>query len=206
MYIPKLNLTTDRGEIVDFMKQFSFACLITAKDNLPLATHLPFLISEKDGKIILTSHFAKANDHWADIENSKVLVIFSEPHAYISPKNYDTELNVPTWNYISIHAYGQGKLITETDKTFEVLEATIDHYESSYRQQWESLPEEYKLKMSKGIVAFEIIVTDLQAKKKLSQNRSETEKQKIIDSLSKSNDSNELHIADFMKKEQSAGI
>ncbi|MEJ7682523.1 MAG: FMN-binding negative transcriptional regulator [Segetibacter sp.] len=92
---------------------------------------------------------------------------------------------MPTWNYISIHAYGQGKLITETDKTFEVLEATIDNYETSYRQQWENWPDEYKLKMSKGIVAFEIIVTDLQAKKKSSQSRTDTEKQKIIDSSSK---------------------
>ncbi|MEO7048120.1 MAG: FMN-binding negative transcriptional regulator, partial [Ferruginibacter sp.] len=128
------------------------------------------------------------------------LIIFSEPHAYISPKNYDKELNVPTWNYISIHAYGQGRLVTETDKTFEVLEATIDNYEISYRQQWVNLPDEYKLKMSKGIVAFEIVVTDLQAKKKLSQNKTDAERQKIIECLSKSNDTNEQLIADYMRK------
>lgn len=202
MYIPKINLTTDRDEIVAFMKQFSFATIITAKDSLPIATHLPFLVSIKDDNIILTSHFAKANEHWTDIENNKALIIFSEPHAYISPKNYDKDLNVPTWNYISIHAYGEGKLITETNKTFEVLETTIDNYEISYRQQWDNLPEEYKLKMSKGIVAFEIVVTALQAKKKLSQNRTDTEKQKIIDTLSKSNDTNEQLIADYMKKNQ----
>ncbi len=204
MYIPKINLATDREEIVSFMKQFSFATIITAKDNLPVATHLPFLVTTKDDKIILTSHFAKANNHWADIENNKVLVIFSEPHAYISTKNYDKELNVPTWNYISIHAYGQGKLIIETEKTFEVLEATIDNYEPSYRQQWNNFPEDYKLKMSKGIVAFEIIVTDLQAKKKLSQNRTDTEKKKIIETLSKSSDTNEQLIADYMRKDQMA--
>jgi transcriptional regulator len=95
-------------------------------------------------------------------------------------------------------------LITETENTFEVLEATIDNYDTSYRQQWNNLPEEYKLKMSKGIVAFEILVTDLQAKKKLSQNRTDTEKQKIIDTLSKSNDTNEQLIADYMKKNQAA--
>lgn len=187
------------------MKQFSFATIITAKDNLPVATHLPFLIQVKDDNIVLTSHFAKANEHWAEIGNNRVLVIFSEPHAYISPANYDKELNVPTWNYISIHAYGTGKLLTETNQTFDILGATIDKYEKSYRKQWESLPEEYKMKMLKGIVAFEIVVSDLQAKKKLSQNRSETEKQKIIDSLSKSNNSNEKHIADFMRKEPAAG-
>ena len=202
MYIPKLNLATDRDEIVAFMKQFSFATIITAKENLPIATHLPFLVNVKDNSVVLTSHFAKANEHWADIENNKVLVIFSEPHAYISPKNYDKVLNVPTWNYISVHAYGEGKLITETQKTFKILEATIDNYETAYRQQWDNFPEEYKTKMAKGIVAFEILVTDLQAKKKLSQNRSNTEKQKIIDSLSKSNDTNEQIIAAYMKKDE----
>ena len=200
MYIPKTNLTTDKTEIVAFMKQFSFATIVTANDNFPTATHLPFVITTKNDNIVLTSHFAKANEHWQDIENNKVLVIFSEPHAYISTKNYDKELNVPTWNYFSIHAYGQGKLITETEKTFEVLEATIDNYETSYRKHWDSFPEDYKLKMSKGIVAFEIIVTDLQAKKKLSQNRTDTEQRKIIETLSKSKDTNEKIIAEYMKE------
>ncbi len=199
MYIPKINLATDQTEIVKFMKRFSFATIITAKDNFPIATHLPFLVTTKDDSIVLTSHFAKANEQWKNIENNKVLVIFSEPHAYISTKNYDKELNVPTWNYISIHAYGQGKLITDVKNTFEVLEATVDNYETSYREKWDSFPEEYKLKMSKGIVAFQIIVTDLQAKKKLSQNRTETEKQKIIETLSESNDTNEQLIAQYMK-------
>jgi len=199
MYIPKLNLATDKSEIVSFMQQFSFATIITAKNNIPVATHLPFLVSIKDENVILTSHFAKANDQWKDIEDFKNLIIFSEPHAYISPKHYDKELEVPTWNYISVHAYGQGKLLTETAKAFEILESTIDNYEASYRQQWESFPEDYKLKMVKGIVAFEITVTDLQAKKKLSQNKTEAEKNKIIDSLSKSNDTNEKLIAKYMK-------
>lgn len=200
MYIPKINLMTDKNEIVAFMKQFSFATVITSKDNFPIATHLPFIVTTKGDDIILTSHFAKANEHWKDIENNKVLIIFSEPHAYISTTNYDKELNVPTWNYISVHAYGQGHLVKDLMKTYEVLEATIDNYESAYRKQWDDFPEDYKRNMSKGIVAFEIVITDLQAKKKLSQNRSETEKEKIIDTLSKSNDTNEQLIAEYMQK------
>jgi transcriptional regulator len=199
MYIPKINSTTDKNEIVAFMKAFSFATIITARGNLPIATHLPFLVSNKEDSIVLTSHFAKANEQWKDIEQNKVLVIFSEPHAYISPTNYDKPLNVPTWNYISVHAYGRGELITDTQKTFEALEATIDNYESAYRQEWDNFPQEYKLKMARGIVAFEIVVTDLQAKKKLSQNRTETEKKKIIDTLEKSNNTNEQLIATYMK-------
>ena len=202
MYIPKLNLLTDRAEAVAFMKRFSFATIITAKDGLPTATHLPFLITLKDETIVLTSHFAKANEQWKDIESNKVLVIFSEPHAYISPKHYDKELNVPTWNYISIHAYGDGTLVTEAKKVTEVLERTIDNYEIAYRQQWSKLPEDYKTKLSNGIIAFEIRVTDLQGKKKLSQNRSENEKARIITTLSKSEDTNEKLIADYMKNHQ----
>jgi transcriptional regulator len=202
MYIPKINLETNTNEIIAFMKQFSFATIVTAKNSLPIATHLPFIITTKDDKVILTSHFAKANNQWADIENNTVLVIFSEPHAYISTKNYDRLLNVPTWNYISVHAYGQGKLIVEPKKTMEALEATIDNYEPAFKAQWNNFPEDYKLKMSKGIVAFEITITDLQAKKKLSQNKTDTEKQKIIDSLSNSPNKNEQLIADFMKKDK----
>jgi len=204
MYIPKINLATDRDEIVSFMKQFSFATIVTAKDNTPIATHLPFLVSSNEENIVLTSHFAKANEQWKDVENNNVLVIFNEPHAYISPKHYDKELNVPTWNYISIHAYGQGKLITEKEIVFNVLEKTIDNYEHSYKLQWQGFPTDYRLKLVNGIVAFEIIVKDLQAKKKLSQNRTEAEKQKIIDTLSKSNDTNEQFIADYMRKDQMA--
>jgi transcriptional regulator len=201
VYIPEFNRLTDRNEIVDFMKQFSFANIISARNNLPVATPLPFIISLKDDQIILSSHFAKANEQWIDIENNQVLIIFSEPHAYISPVNYDQVLNVPTWNYISVHAYGKGKLITESEEVTRIIEATIDTYEGAYRQQWDNFPEQYKVKMLKGIVAFEILVTDIKAKKKLSQNRSDNEKQRIIKSLSESEDSNEKHIAAFMKKE-----
>lgn len=145
MYIPNINSMTNKTEIVEFMQRFSFATIITAKGGMPAATHLPFLVSTNNEDIVLTSHFAKANEHWNDIENNMVLVIFSEPHAYISPKHYEKVLNVPTWNYISVHAYGKGKLIRETDKVSELLESTINNYELSYKAQWDKLPNDYKI-------------------------------------------------------------
>src|SRR4051812_9022014 len=199
MYIPNLNLMTDKTEIVDFMQRFSFATIITVRDNYPIATHLPFVVTLRDDNIILTSHFAKANDQWKDIQNNKALVIFSEPHAYISPKHYDKELNVPTWNYIAVHAYGQATLITERNKVLNILENTIENYDNSYRQQWDNLPGDYKSGMIKGIVAFEIVVTDIQGKKKLSQNKTVNEQARIINTLSGSKYSNERMIADYMK-------
>lgn len=200
MYIPKRYLATDREEIVAFMKQYSFATIITSRDNHPVATHLPFVVSVKGDTLSLTSHFAKANEQWKDVVENEVLVIFSEPHAYISPRHYDQELSVPTWNYIAVHAYGKGEIITDAGKTLKILESSIQTYEASYMQQWNSLPEEYKVKMVKGIVAFEIVVTDLQAKKKLSQNRTEAEQTRIVGSLSGSNNKNERDIAAYMKQ------
>ncbi len=203
MFIPATNTMTDKQETVDFMQRFSFATIITASNNHPVATHLPFLTALREDEIILTAHFAKANTQWEEIEKNPVLVIFSEPHAYISPGNYDKLLNVPTWNYIAVHAYGNATLVTEAEAVTAILEKTIDSYEPAYREQWNNLPADYKSGMAKGIVAFEILVTDLQAKKKLSQNKTDNEQQKIIDSLSKSTDSNEQLIADYMQASRS---
>jgi transcriptional regulator len=93
------------------MQQFSFATIVTVKDGVPSATHLPFVVSQRDDQIILTSHFAKVNPQAAEILNCKPLVIFTEPHAYISPRHYESEQSVPTWNYIAVHAYGTATLI-----------------------------------------------------------------------------------------------
>ena len=200
MYIPKANEMNDTHEIVNFMKRFGFATIISVQDNIPVATHLPFTVTEKDDEIKLYSHFAKANSQWKNIEANKVLIIFSEPHAYISPNNYDQFLSVPTWNYIAVHVYGKVKIIEEQNNVLNIVETAIDNYETSYKNQWNQLPQEFKEKMLKGIVAFEINITEIQAKKKLSQNKTKQEQERIIDTLSKSFNSNEKLIAEYMNK------
>jgi transcriptional regulator len=154
MYIPKHYLTTDKEEILNFIRTYSFATIITVKDNFQTATHLPFVVMETDNEIILTGHFAKANPQWEQIPENKVLVVFTEPHAYISPKHYDSEMSVPTWNYIAVHVYGKGRIITEQEESVAVLETMIDHFEKAYKTQWDKLPLDFKTKMLNGIVAF----------------------------------------------------
>lgn len=203
MYIPKNYQTTDRAEIVAFMQRHSFATIITAKEQVPVATHLPFVVTVHDDDTVrLVSHFARANPQWQQVAAHPVLVVFSEPHAYISPTHYDNVQSVPTWNYFAVHAYGHGRLITDAADTFEVLETTINTYEASYRQQWEQLPAEFKTKMAKGIVAFEITVTELQAQKKMSQNKSSAEQQRIIHTLATSEDGAARDLAHYMQQNQ----
>lgn len=202
MYTPSFNSFTDGQEIVAFMQRYSFATIVTQINGLPVATHLPFLIKKDCDKLILQAHFAKANPQWKEIEENTSLVIFTEPHAYISPNNYEKVENVPTWNYIAVHAYGKAQILDSVEQKTELLKHTINAFESAYLQQWVGLPEQYRLKMMNGIVAFEIEVTDLQAKKKLSQNRSEKEIENIIHSLEKSADTNEREIAAQMRNLQ----
>jgi len=200
MYIPSFNKFTDQQEAINFMKRYSFATIVTSVNGIPEATHLPFLVKQENDKLLLLSHFAKANPQSNEVINNISLVIFTEPHAYISPSNYEKETNVPTWNYIAVHAYGKARLLDNVDSKAELLKHTIETFEAGYLQQWDKLPDDYKLKMMNGITAFEIEVTDLQAKQKLSQNRTETEQQNIIDSLSQSTDTNEREIAAYMKQ------
>ena len=191
---------TDKKKIVDFMNRFSFATLITSKNDFPIATHLPFIIREENDKLFLYSHVAKQNEQWKHIEENVILVIFTEPHAYISPTNYEKEVNVPTWNYISIHAYGKGQLLTRHEDMISLLEGTIDNYETSYREQWNRLPDKYRLGQMMGITGFKIEVTEIQAKEKLSQNKTHNEQQKIIDTLAASSDANEQITAEYMAR------
>jgi transcriptional regulator len=200
MYTPKHFQLSDEQEAIDFMQCYSFATIVTATDNVPFATHIPFLVSKRDDKIVLSSHFAKANPQATEIVGKDILVIFTEPHAYISPKHYEKETNVPTWNYIAVHAYGKATILSEGEQTANLLAQMISNYEADYLRQWNSLPDEYKQRMMKGIVAFEIIVDDLQGKQKLSQNRTEVERENIINALDKSDDTTEAEIAKYMSR------
>jgi transcriptional regulator len=201
MYIPQGNQMQDRAEILEFVRRFSFATLITVLDQKPIATHLPFLVEERADELILISHLALENEQWKTFSEQTCLVIFSEPHAYISPSLYDKELNVPTWNYLAVHIYGKAKIIKNTSQVRSILNQTVQHYEEAYVAQWNRLPEDYKNRLSKGIVAFEIKVTDIQAKKKISQNKTTAEQSRIADYLSKSENSSEKLIGAYMDTE-----
>jgi transcriptional regulator len=198
MYIPSFNKFPDQQETIAFMQRYSFATIVTVKDGVPTATHLPFLVKQKGDKIILSAHFAKANPQSIDIINNNTLVIFIEPHAYISTKNYEKEQNVPTWNYLAVHAYGKCAVLESEEEKAALLKEMIQYYETDYLKQWDALPYDYKQKMMKGIVAFEMIVDDLQAKAKLSQNRSPKEQENIIHELDSAQNSTEKDIAEYM--------
>jgi len=199
MYVPQSFQFQDHKEMIDFMKRYSFATIITTGDNIPLATHLPFFISKDADRIVLTAHLSAVNPQARYIAANTSLVIFSEPHAYISPAHYDKRESVPTWDYISVHAYGKAKVLEDEASKARILEQMITFYEPGYLGQWQELSEKYKTGMMRGIVAFELEVTDLQGQKKLSQNKTGAERERIIRQLEKSDNGVERDLANYIK-------
>jgi transcriptional regulator len=203
MYIPEFNRLDDQAAALAFMRVNPFAILVSDNDGAPFATHLPVLIEDRGGEVTLRAHVAKANPHWRMLDQEPQkdsLVIFHGPHAYISPALYEVRESVPTWNYATVHAYGQGKLLAADADKQQVLAELISQFDSSYLNQWNSFDEDYRSRMLKHIVAFEIKVTRIEAKFKLSQNRTGIEQENVIQALAASPDSAVSGVADLMRQ------
>ncbi len=180
MYIPSYYRNENQEELLAFARAHPFAVICSNGDETPLVTHLPFIIRKEENKLVLVSHFARANPHASALnDNAKVLVIFSGPNAYVSPTHYEKRENVPTWNYIAVHATGIIRLLHSEAEKESILLNTIMNFDPDYKQQWDELPAGYISGMMKGIVAFEIEVTNLEGKFKLSQNKTAAEQDKI---------------------------
>ncbi|SEL83798.1 negative transcriptional regulator, PaiB family [Parapedobacter koreensis] len=200
MYVPRSFQFDGQAEKVAFMRRYPFATIITAADGIPMATHLPFVLAENGVTITLSSHFAAANSQAMHIEGNTSLIIFSEPHAYISPSHYDKRESVPTWDYIAVHAYGTCRMADGVDAKLALLEKMIAVYEPEYRNQWDALPLQFKTGMLHGIVAFTLEVTDLQGQQKLSQNKTAAERTRIVQQLEASPSGIERDLATYIKK------
>ena len=185
------------------MRANPFAILISNSGESPFASHVPIVIRESDDKLILRGHVAKANPHWRYLEQQpRCLTIFHGPHAYISPSNYETREVVPTWNYGAVHVYGNGKTYAAHEELLAMLHDLIPTFEAAYAEQWASLSEAYHERMLNHIVGFEILVTSVEAKFKLSQNRTRQEQENIIASLGGCPDTAISGIARLMREQE----
>lgn len=201
MYIPDLYKNENQEAITAFLKENSFGILINQTNGKLWATHIPLeLRINAEGKTILEGHISKENPQWKGFaENDQILAIFSGPHSYISPSWYDHE-NVPTWNYIAVHVYGKIKII-EGEEVIESLKRLVDKYEQNSENpvRIEDLSEKTMMQ-SRGIVAFEIEIEEIQAQQKMSQNRDDKNYQNIISELEKTNKNQSIAVANEMKK------
>lgn len=180
MYIPTHFNVEDRNEIMEFIQKNSFGILASVQNEKITASHLPMVLTQSEGEVLIEGHVAKGNLQWHDFEkNENVILIFQGDHGYVSPLLYQSKESVPTWNYMAVHVYGKIKIQHESKDKIVSLEKMIMQYEPEYFEQWKSLSGEYKQKMLGGIVAFVVRVETMEGKFKLSQNRPEHDREKV---------------------------
>jgi transcriptional regulator len=184
MYVPEAFRLDDRARVAEVLRAYDFALLVTAPVTQSgggvQASHLPFLYEPDEGpEGTLYAHMARANPQWRDFAalaeaGGEALVVFQGPHSYVSPTWYASEQpNVPTWNYVAVHAYGLPQVIEDPQETRAVIERLVATQEAGLTPAWSTggLTEKYMAGMLRGLVAFRIPVARLEAKAKLSQNK-----------------------------------
>ena len=199
MYISKLYREEDHTKILEFLQQNEFATLVTYDGEKPTASHLLMEIMQEGENLFVNGHMSKANPLWKTFEkNPEVLVIFQGPHTYISPTWYN-HLNVPTWNYQAVHIYGKPRIVTDQEETYGILSRLVARNESNAAYRLETLPQEFVSKEIRGIVAFQVEVTRIEANYKLSQNRNNQDYHNIITRLHEREDEMSHGVAKAMR-------
>ncbi|HZG72753.1 MAG TPA: FMN-binding negative transcriptional regulator [Chondromyces sp.] len=199
MYIPSHFKVTDETMIYDVIKEHSFATLFSQHKGMPFATHLPLILNKEN--TYLYGHFARPNPQRKDIENQTVLAVFHGPHCYISPSWYETNKAVPTWNYVTVHAYGEVELLENENELMDSFHEMVLKYEtpdSSYRIQ--DVDPEFLAGMNKGVQGFKIKINKIEGKAKLSQNHSLQRQELVINQLEQIPNTNEQQISSLMKE------
>ena len=188
MYSPAYNHLENRAELIEFMRANNFPVLVTGLEGRLHASHLPCTVHEEGSGIVIDMHMAAANPQWSEFIDEEVLVIFTGPHAYISPRWYAEKERVPTWNYTAVHAYGVPQKVEDRESKHASQRRLIAEMDPAWLPQHDKLSEKYVTRMLEGIVNFRIPVARVETRWKLSQNRGRNEMELIARELEKAGD------------------
>jgi transcriptional regulator len=169
MYIPPSMRERDPRRIRQLIRQFPFATLITWRAGCEI-THLPMQPGDGDS-LILWGHVARANPHADTLAgHPDAVAVFQGPHGYISPRWYRSDGMVPTWNYVAIHARGAITTV-DGDEAADAMRRQVASFEGARPSSWQPSDELLSRRIA-GVLVFRLEVAAVEAKLKLSQNRS----------------------------------
>jgi transcriptional regulator len=208
MYIPPAFEETSVAVMHELMRAHPFAAIVMAGSDGLVATHIPLVLHAEAGEYgTLRGHIARANPQWADSSaGADALVIFSGPHHYVSPSWYPTKRQdarvVPTWNYTVVHAYGPLVAHPEPAWLLEHLHSLVTQQESRFDLRWELVdaPADYIERQMRAIVGIEIPIRRLEGKWKLSQNRSESDREGVLQGLDEVSSGDALALRGLMSE------
>ena len=195
MYPPPHHQVNDIDKMIAVIKQYPLGMLVSVKDNKPLLTHIPFIYNDKTGRLV--AHIDKNNPQLETLQDgANVTVVFKGPDCYISPSIYDSENQLPTWNYIIVHITGTIQLINDSEAAKQSMITMTEFLEEP---DHEFILQKNNPKMDRFvnyIQAFEIEITNWEGKFKLSQDKTEVDQTNAKNELIKKS---EASISGFIK-------
>ena len=193
MYSQQAFLETDLPSLHELMQSARLANIITMTAMGLMATPLPLLLAPEEGPFgTLYGHLARANSQWSTAPITDALALFMGPDAYISPSWYASKQEhhqvVPTWNYITVHAYGPIEFFEDKERLRGLVSKLTDHHEQTRPTPWAvtDAPKEFIDSMLKAIIGIRLPITCLEGKRKMSQNRPEKDRQGVAANLAQS--------------------
>jgi len=207
MYIPRANQEDRIPVLHRLIEEHPFASLITMGSSGLFASHIPMVLEQNGGMGQLRGHISRANTQWRDYTPSvEALAIFSGPQHYITPNWYvekqETGKVVPTWNYVVVHAYGYLKIVEDGEWLMAHLASLTKIHEAGSPVPWkiEDAPADYVASLAKGIVGLEITIERLEGKWKVSQNRSEEDRNGVAKGLAELDTMESLEMKALVEK------
>jgi len=177
---------TDPNEIKSLIRANPWATMISHSSRGLVVSHYPFLLEEGTDEIVLVSHVGRPDERLHELGEHEIVVVFYGPSGYVSPGWYDLPTGVPTWNFVTVHAYGTPELLSDTDN-LDVLERLVDWFEDPLPHPFrmrETLENElYAKRIVHGTVGFRMTVHRVEAKNKMSQDKPPVVIDKIVESL-----------------------
>ncbi|HEY0262952.1 MAG TPA: FMN-binding negative transcriptional regulator [Granulicella sp.] len=191
MYTPAANRESSTPILWQFLRENPLCALVTQTAQEMVATHLPMVLEEDGSPFgILRGHIARANMQWQQATlSAQALAVFTGPQHYISASWYPGKhvhgKEVPTWNYVAVHAYGRLRIVEDTDWLIRHLTALVDQSEVIVETPWRlsDAPPEFIRKMAGAIVGVEMPIERLEGKWKVSQNRSDEDAAAVMRGL-----------------------
>jgi transcriptional regulator len=197
MYVPGPNRVDDQGVVLSLLRSAGIGHLVGTDETGALdATVLPFLVDDEMRSV--RAHFARANPQWRALDGNAVLMIVPVADAYVSPSWYPSKLDdprvVPTWNYEVVHLHGTVQVRDDAPFVERVVRDLTDLHEATRMSAnasppaWsvDDAPPEFIAKQLRAIVGIELALTRVEAKRKLSQNRSDVDQRGVADGLARS--------------------
>ncbi|MBA4176905.1 MAG: transcriptional regulator [Leptothrix sp. (in: Bacteria)] len=187
MYLPAHFAQTDERALQALMASHPLATLVSVQGGEPTADHLP--LEFDPATRTLRGHVARANPLWQLAAGQPVLAVFNGPQAYVTPSWYPskaaTHKVVPTWNYAVVHAHGVLRAVEDAPWLHALVSGLTDHHEAEFARPWAvgDAPADFVQQLLRAIVGIEIPVQRLLGKWKISQNRSEPDRQGVATGL-----------------------